>query len=106
MASQPLKGVYVAVVGGDGLEPAYVVQPGGEYRIGVGLFQGPRGKRLQVQGASWLRLALPEGQTVTLLLDQDEGQPAVLCRDVLCYALLCCAVLCCVEACCLCLSDA
>ena len=68
----------------------YVVQPGGEYRIGVGLFQGPGGKRLQVQGASWLRLALPEGQIVTLLLDQDEGQPAALWCAVLGCAVPCC----------------
>lgn len=60
-------------VGADGLEPVYVVQPGGEYRIGVGLFQIPGARKLQLQGASWLRIALPQGNSVTLPLDQDEG---------------------------------
>lgn len=59
--------------GEGGVEPMYVVQPGGEYRIGVGLFQGSGPRKLQLQGASWLRIALPQGNSVTLPLDHDEG---------------------------------
>ena len=76
-----------------------MVQPGGEYRIGVGLFQGPGGRRVQVQGASWLRITRPEGSPINLPLDHDEGQPAVLPCAVLyqvglCHlqGVLCCAV--------------
>lgn len=60
------------------MQPIYVLTPGSEYRIGVGLFQAPGGRRLQLQGASWLRIGLPGGQPVTVPLDQDEGLSAPL----------------------------
>ncbi len=58
----------------DGQQPVYLLHPGGEYHIGVSLFHPPSGQRVQVQGVAWVRVAVADGQTVTLNVERDQGE--------------------------------
>ena len=57
----------------DTMEPLYLLHPGGEYHIGVSLFHPPAGQRLPVGGVAWVRVAVGDGQAVTMDVEQDEG---------------------------------
>ncbi|KAA6427596.1 MAG: hypothetical protein FRX49_02259 [Trebouxia sp. A1-2] len=56
----------------DGQQPVYLLHPGGEYHLGVSLFHPPSGQRVQVQGVAWIRVAVGDGQAVTMTVDRDQ----------------------------------
>ena len=58
------------------VQPVYLLHPGGEYHIGVTLFHPPAGQRLPVGGVAWVRVAVSDGQAVTMDVEQDQGVPA------------------------------
>lgn len=55
------------------VQPVYLLHPGGEYHIGVSLFHPPAGQRVPVGGAAWVRVAVSDGQAVTMDIEQDQG---------------------------------
>ena len=63
------------------LEPVYLLHPGGEYHIGVSLFHPPSGQRVPVKGAAWVRVAVADGQTVSMDVERDQGMCTCLSLD-------------------------
>lgn len=55
------------------VQPVYLLHPGGEYHIGVSLFHPPAGQRVPVGGAAWVRVAVSDGQAVTMDVGHDQG---------------------------------
>ncbi|KAL3132660.1 hypothetical protein ABBQ32_009179 [Trebouxia sp. C0010 RCD-2024] len=53
-------------------EPVYLLHPGGEYHIRVSLFHPPTGQRVPVGAAAWVRVAVGDGQAVSMDVEQDE----------------------------------
>lgn len=56
------------------VQPVYLLHPGGEYHVGVSLFHPPAGQRVPVGGAAWVRVAVSDGQVVTMDVEQDQGE--------------------------------
>ena len=57
-----------------GHSPVYLLHPGAEYHIRVSLMHHPNGPKVPVQGLSWIRVGVADGQPVTLMLESDSGQ--------------------------------
>ena len=67
------------------LQPVYLLHPGGEYHLGVTLFHPPAGQRVPVGGAAWVRVAVSDGQAVTMDIEQDQGSLLLQHVEVLQY---------------------
>jgi len=86
LLSRMLRLADVSVVASqDGQQPVYLLHPGGEYHLGVSLFHPPSGQRVQVQGVAWVRVAVGDGQAVTMTVDRDQGQSQSRDQIAICW---------------------
>ena len=93
LLSRMLRLADVSVVASqDGQQPVYLLHPGGEYHLGVSLFHPPSGQRVQVQGVAWVRVAVGDGQAVTMTVDRDQGQSHSRDQTAVCWFSVCISV--------------